>query len=65
MTVINFIQGITGCLSDFPIYRLSYPVLHSIWLHISANPSQSMATAMNFQTIYQTVSPATVQTPDP
>ena len=60
-------------------YSLSYPVLHSIWLHISADgpgqpldrfpaspsPSQTIAIAMILQTIDQTVSPATAQIPDP
>ena len=46
-------------------YSLSYPVLHSIWLHISADPSQTIAIAMLLQTIDQTVSPATAQIPDP
>jgi len=46
-------------------YSLSYPVLHSIWLHISADPSQTIAIAMLLRTIPQTVSPATAQIPDP
>jgi hypothetical protein len=65
MNIVISIQGITGHYCDFLIYSLSYPVLLCIWLHISANPSQTIAVAMIFQTIYQTVSPATAQTPDP
>jgi hypothetical protein len=52
-------------LADSIGYSLSYPVLHCIWLHISADPSQTIVTAMLFRTINQTVSPATPQTPDP
>ncbi len=59
------IQGFAGYYCGFLIYSLSYPVLRSIWLHISANPSQTIAVAMLFRTIYQTASPATAQTPDP
>jgi len=44
---------------------LSYPVLHSIWLHISVDPSHTIATAMLIRTIGQTVLPATAQFPDP
>jgi len=44
---------------------LSYPVLHCIWLHISADPSKTIAMAMLVRTIDQTVLPATLQIPDP
>jgi hypothetical protein len=44
---------------------LSYPVLHRIWLHISANPSRTIAKAMLARTIFQTALPATPQIPDP
>jgi hypothetical protein len=49
----------------FSGYTLSYPVLRFIWLHILADPSQTIATAMVFRTISQTVLPATPQIPDP
>jgi len=49
MTVIVLIHGFTGQLSDFLICSLSYPVLHGIWLHISANSSQPVSIAMIFE----------------
>jgi peptide/nickel transport system ATP-binding protein/oligopeptide transport system ATP-binding protein len=46
-------------------YSLSYPVLQRIWLHISPDPSKTIAMAMLVRTIDQTVLPATLQNPDP
>jgi hypothetical protein len=60
-----FIQLVMSVIFVSVGYSLSYPVLHRIWLHISADPSQSIAGAMTLRTINQTVSPSTAQIPDP
>ena len=46
-------------------YRLSYPVFRRIWLHILADPSQSIAMAIRFRTINQTILPVSAAIPDP
>jgi hypothetical protein len=42
----SYNQYVPDYLRSFSKYTLSYPDLHRIWLHISADPSPNIATAM-------------------
>jgi len=63
--IMNILISLQSKLLPCEKYCLSYPVLQCIWLHISPDPSKTIAMAMLVWTIDQTVLPATLQIPDP